>query len=114
MLKRYWSNWLSCLLLICATGFACAAPVKSDPAAILRAKYASLAEQLRQNQFKRPLVLESAESPNRLNGDIYAIVDFPFGAVSAGLSNPDHWCDVMLLHINTKYCHAVTGQRASP
>ncbi|BCB27213.1 hypothetical protein SKTS_20990 [Sulfurimicrobium lacus] len=110
MHKRNWSNWLSCLLLICATGVACAAPAKPDPAAILRAKYASLAEQLRQNQFKRPLVLESAETPNHLKGDIYAIVDYPFGAVSTGLDNPDHWCDVLLLHINTKYCHAMTGQ----
>ncbi|MEN6587532.1 MAG: hypothetical protein ABFE02_15940 [Sulfuricella sp.] len=81
----------------------------SGPAAILRAKYASLGEQLRQNQFKRPLVLESAETPNQLKGDIYAIVDYPFGAVSTGLNDPDHWCDVLLLHINTKYCHAVRG-----
>jgi hypothetical protein len=63
--------------------------------------------QLRQNQFKQPLVLNSTETPNALRGDIYAVVDFPFGAVSAGLRDPDNWCDVMLLHINTKYCHAV-------
>ena len=102
-------NCLSTLLLICATGVASAAMVESDPAATLRAKYASLGEQLRQNQFKQPLVLDSTETPNSLKGDIYAIVDYPFGAVSAGLNNPDHWCDVMLLHINTKYCHALVG-----
>jgi hypothetical protein len=97
--------------LICAASFACAAMARSDvdSAATLRAKYASLDQQLRQNQFKRPLALASAETPDRLKGDIYAIVEHPFGAVSAGLSNPDHWCDVMLLHISTKYCHAVVG-----
>jgi hypothetical protein len=112
MHKRFWSNslnWLRCLLLLCATSVAFPAMAESDPIATLRAKYASLGEQLRQNQFKRPLVLDSAETPNRLKGDIYAIVDYPFGAASAGLNNPDHWCDVMLLHINTKYCHAVVG-----
>jgi len=82
---------------------------QADPVATLRAKYASLAEKLRQNQFKRPLLVYSAETQNRLQGDIYAIVDYPFGVVSAGLNNPDHWCDVMLLHINTKYCHALAG-----
>jgi hypothetical protein len=82
---------------------------QSDPAATLRAKYTSLQERLRQNQFKRPLVLDSVETPNRLTGDIYAIVDYPFGAVSTGLNNPDHWCDVLLLHINTKYCNAVVA-----
>jgi hypothetical protein len=112
MHKRLCSNssrWLRCLLLIFAAGVACPAMAESDPVATLRAKYASLGEQLRQNQFKRPLVLDSSETTNRLKGDIYAIVDYPFGAVSAGLISPDHWCDVMLLHINTKYCHAMVG-----
>ena len=81
----------------------------ADPLATLSAKYASLAAPLRQNQFKRPLLVYSAEAQNRLQGDIYAVVDYPFGVVSAGLNNPDHWCDVMLLHINTKYCRALVG-----
>lgn len=112
MHKRFWSDSLSCLrclLLLCAAGVACAALAEADPVATLRAKYASLDEQLQQNQFKRPLVLDSVETPNRLTGDIYAIVAYPFGAVSASLNNPDHWCDVMLLHINTKYCHALVA-----
>lgn len=112
MNRHFWSNssrWLSCLLLSCATVIACAAIAEPDPVATLRAKYTSLEEPLRQNQFKRPLVLDSTESPGRLKGDIYAIVDYPFDAVNAGLNNPDHWCDVMLLHINTKYCHAMAG-----
>jgi len=102
-------NGLRYLLLVCVAGFVCAALAQPDPAAALRAKHALLDEPLRQNQFNRPLVLESFETPDRLKGDIYALVDYPFGAVSAGLNNPDHWCDVMLLHINTKYCRAVVG-----
>ena len=112
MHKRFWSSSFSCLrglLLLCAAAVACAAMAQSDSVATLRAKYVSLDKQLRQNQFKRPLVLDSAETSDRLKGDIYAIVDYPFGAVSAGLNDPDHWCDVMLLHINTKYCHAMVG-----
>jgi hypothetical protein len=109
-----WSGALSrmkCLLLICTTAVTCAAMAKEKPGpvATLHAKYASLEQRLRQNQFKRPLVLDSAETANRLKGDVYAIVDYPFDAVSSGLNNPDHWCDVMLLHMNTKYCHAVAN-----
>jgi hypothetical protein len=66
-----------------------------------------LEDQLRTNQFRKPLVLDSTTTPDRLQGDIYAIIDYPLGMVTEGLSNPEHWCDVMLLHINTKYCHAV-------
>lgn len=112
MHKRFslsWSHWLRCLLLICSAGIACAALAESGPAAALREKSKSLEPQLRQNQFKRPLVLDSTETPNRAMGDIYAIVAYPYDVVNAGLSNPDHWCDVMLLHINIKYCHAVVG-----
>jgi len=112
MHQPYSSNPLPCwrvLLWICAVGFAGSALAEPDAAATLRAKYAALQAQLRQNQFQRPLVLESAETSNRLKGEIYALVDYPLGAVSTGLNNPHHWCDVMLLHINTKYCHALVG-----
>lgn len=104
MHKRYWSIRLSFMILIGTSNIAIAA---SDPSLSLRAKYASLEVQLQHNQFKRPLVLDSIETPTHLKGDIYAIVDYPFIAVKNGLNNPDHWCDVLLLHINTKYCHAV-------
>jgi hypothetical protein len=106
MHKRLYSSLLAWLLSLSAANITIAAP---DPAGILRAKYASLEQPLRQNQFKRSLVLDSTETLTHLKGDIYAIVDYPFGAVNTGLNNPEHWCDVMLLHINTKYCQAVTG-----
>lgn len=99
--------WLRCLLLIGVSGIPCPVTVSADAGETLRATYASLEEQLRQNQFKRPLILHSAETPARLAGDTYALVDYPFGEVSSGLNNPVHWCDLMLLHVNTKYCHAL-------
>jgi len=102
-------SWLGGMLLICATGVGGAAMAKPDPAATLRAKHLSLEEPLRQNQFKQQLVLDSAELPSRLTGDIHAIVDYPFAVVNTGLNNPKNWCDVMLLHFNTKYCHAAKG-----
>ncbi len=80
-----------------------------DPVAALRARYASLGTQLQHNPFERPLVLFSVETPERLQGDIYAVVGYPFGDFAAGLKSPDHWCDMLLLHINTKYCHPVSN-----
>ena len=29
--------------------------------------------------------------------------------LSAALRQPDQWCEVMILHINTKYCRASNG-----
>ncbi len=75
-------------------------------AAPLRARYAELGRQLRNNQFQRALYLDSAQSSNDLQGEIYAVVDYSFVTVNAALNNPAHWCDVLILHFNIKYCHA--------
>jgi hypothetical protein len=77
-------------------------------AAALRARYATLTEQLSRNQFQRPIYLESSESPNDSKGDIYALVAHPFAEVAAALKAPANWCEVMILHINTKHCRAAT------
>ena len=67
-------------------------------------------QQLAHNQFQRPLYLDSTESPTKLKGDIYAVVNYAFSQVDASLNDAthgaDHWCDVLILHLNTKYCTA--------
>lgn len=98
-----------CLLLIGAADITRAAAPGPDPGATLRERYAALQGALQSNQFGQPLALDSIATRDRLQGDIYAIVDYPLGMVSAGLANPEHWCDVMLLHINIKYCQAMAG-----
>ena len=70
----------------------------------LQAKYAAVKPQLSQNVFGRPLVLESKEASGQLSGRIYAVLNHPFSEVSAALNQPAVWCDVLMLHLNTKYC----------
>ena len=84
-----------------------------DPGASLRAKYDALQNRLSQNQFQRPLYLESSETPDRVTGDIYARLDYPFATVSAALDNPGDWCEILILHVNTKYCRASSGSRGA-
>lgn len=112
MPKLFGACWRG-LLVIGAVAVACPGLARPDPGETLLAKHSSLGAALRQNQFKRPLVLDSAETLHGWQGDVYAIVDYPFTEVSTGLNNPGHWCDVMLLHINTKYCHAVVEPAAT-
>lgn len=83
------------------------AAAQPAPAAALRASYTAMSEQLRSNQFGRPLVLDSAEAPDNLRGDIYAVIGHPFATVSAALNDPGEWCEVLILHINTKFCRTV-------
>jgi hypothetical protein len=72
-----------------------------------------LQDQLNRNQFQRPLYLDSIETPASVTGDIYALVSYPFVTVGAALYSPGNWCDILMLHVNTKYCRASTDSHGS-
>ena len=77
----------------------------------LRAQYGALQHRLNNNSFKSPLTLDSRESAGGVTGEIYALVDYPFAKVGAALNSAGNWCDIMILHLNTKYCRAVNEGR---
>lgn len=81
----------------------------AQSAASLQAKYAELRPQLAANQFQKPLHLDSSESDSHVAGNAYAIIDHPFAAAAAALTSPGNWCEVLILHINTKYCRPYPG-----
>ena len=76
-----------------------------DAAGLLQ-KNMDVKSQLANSAFRRPLVLESSEGSNTVEGSVYAVLDSPFAEVSRTFKSPEQWCEVMILHINTKYCHA--------
>ena len=82
-------------------------PARANGEELLLARHAVMEERLRQNPFGRPVVLDSLETPERIQGQVHAVVNQPFSVVKAGLNSAANWCEVMSLHINTKYCRAV-------
>jgi hypothetical protein len=72
----------------------------------LRARHEALAGALAHNDFGRPLALESKEESRSVSGDVYAVLDYPFATVSQSFRNPRSWCEVLILHLNTKFCRA--------
>lgn len=82
-----------------------------NPPQQLRNKYTELKDELSNSQFKRELYMDSKEAPDNLKGEIYAVVDYPFATVDKALNDSSHWCDLLILHINIKYCYA-TGNKA--
>ncbi len=99
-------------LALCLAAALFAAPAHAGDAD-LRAKYAGLRDQLANNPFNKPLVLDSRESAEDVAGDIYALVDHPFAAAAAALSTAGDWCEILILHVNTKYCRASGGTQGS-
>lgn len=106
-------TWLICTVLLLLAGFAWSAGLQASGASSLRARYAELSAELADNPFHAPLYLESAETAQQSEGHLYAVIDDSFVKVSAALNDPAHWCDVLILHLNTKYCRATTTGAAT-
>ncbi|TWC31385.1 hypothetical protein FBY03_12063 [Pseudomonas sp. SJZ079] len=94
--------------LLCTLGAVSLA--HAQDAASLKAHYANLREQLTHNQFHRPLYLESKEASGDLSGDIYALLEQPYAEVGPALQGIDHWCDILILHLNVKSCSTSTAK----
>ena len=83
--------------------------VDAGSAAAMRERHVALARQLASNSYQRPLVIESTQTSKDVKGDIYSVVPHPYAAVSAALAGPRSWCDILILHLNTKYCKTNQG-----
>jgi len=105
-MKLTWKILKCCLPLAGIAGCMLAAG-KEEAGGSLLEKYSLLENRLHNSQFRQPVVLDSTEAGNLITGEIHAVIDQPFAVVSDGLNQPAHWCDVLSLHINTKYCRAV-------
>jgi hypothetical protein len=92
--------------LFTGAGMANADDVSVSSAQALRAKYAELAAKLESSPFQKPLYLESSEASGTLKGSMHALLNHPFATVQSELKQPEHWCDILILHLNTKYCRA--------
>ncbi len=100
---------LSAAAWLLAGVFVFAAPAYSQDLGALRAKHGALQEKFASNQFGRPLVLESTQTSGDLRGDVYTVVDHPFATVQQALQSVEHWCDILILHLNVKRCRANAG-----
>ena len=78
----------------------------AQDAAALRARHAALRDALASNAFQRPLVLESTESNGNLTGEVYAVIAQPYSVVGPAMQGTDHWCDILIVHLNVKRCTA--------
>ena len=97
------------LALVVSTSCLSALAEPNTAAAELRSHFAALHDHLVDSPFGRPLVLESSQSDDDLKGDIYAVLDQPYATVAPALRSADHWCDILILHLNVKSCRVSAG-----
>jgi len=87
------------LTLLCAQ-----AQAQQLSAGTLLTRHAELREQLADNPFQRPLIVESSDHDDQLKGEIYAQLEQPFAVIAPQLKTMAQWCDVLILHLNVKSC----------
>ncbi len=104
-----WKIKVLCCLAIGSSAAYSSSPAHSEAREALRAKHAAVAVRLQSSPFKQPVVLDSVQTKDTAQGDVYAVLAYPLATVRRELSGANHWCDVMNLHANTKYCQAVAG-----
>jgi hypothetical protein len=83
-----------------------AAPTESGTAQALREMHQKLAGPLARSSLHRPMHLESAETAGGLQGDVYAVVNHSLDEVRSALGSSSQWCEMLILHINNRRCHA--------
>jgi hypothetical protein len=97
-------NRLAGMALLCA--LAGTAPAHAQDAAALLRRHAGLHEVLSHNPFNRPLYLESSETDRKVQGDIYVEIAQSYDVAGPSLQHMEHWCDILILHLNVKGCAA--------
>lgn len=75
-----------------------------EPAAALLARYEVLSQSPDQQPIGPGLYLESTEAQHALRGEVLGVVDYPLATLREVLATPQDWCDVLILHLNVKYC----------
>ncbi|WP_198087282.1 hypothetical protein [Variovorax sp. E3] len=107
-----WLHTLAGALLLAASVPGLAAPPEAPAAPTaqaLRATHQKLREKLDHSSFGRPVQLDSMETADGLQGDVYAVVEHPLSEISSALKGSAHWCDVLTLHINNRRCLVANG-----
>ena len=95
-----------CLLQIALWGWSVQAQGVPVPPEDLAARFEQLRRQGAVQLGQKPVFLESTETPERLEGEVLALVDHPVQRVRAALAQAAVWCDILILHLNVKYCRA--------
>jgi hypothetical protein len=77
-----------------------------DAAAAMRARYDAMRDRLGDNPFEQPIHVSSDSNDERVRGELAGVIEHPFENVIAAFKSAGNWCDIMMLHLNVKYCRA--------
>ena len=106
-----WARHLGVAALL-ACGFAAAAGAPEDAASDLPARFEQARRQGAVQLGQRPVYLQSSETADRLEGEVLALIEHPVQVVRMALAQAPAWCDILILHLNVKYCRVAPAPEA--
>lgn len=89
---------LVCLLL------GAQARCQENTADALLHRYQTLRAQFDAKPLGVPAWVDSTEEGDQVHGEVYALLEQPFNSLLSQLTVPAAWCQLALLHLNTKAC----------
>ena len=98
-------------VLALAVIFSLSGWVHAQTAQALKNSYQQLQDKMKNNQFNQPIVMDSDQTSKSISGDVYSVINYPFSTVRTALDTPQEWCDVLFLHLNVKYCRALSSNK---
>lgn len=106
-----WTRTLVAVVLLAVSPVqkSLAAAPENASAQAMRATHQRLSDKLERSSFGRPVQLDSMETADGLQGDVYAVVEHPLVDIGSALKGSAHWCDVLTLHINNRRCRTASG-----
>jgi len=96
----------ACLLQLAGGAWSAPAPSDPVPPQDLAARFEELRRQGAVQLGQKPVFLQSTETEQRLEGEVLALIDHPVQRVRDALAQAAVWCDILILHLNVKYCRA--------
>ena len=76
----------------------------AEARAVMLAQFDDALGQFDDNDFGMPISLLSTHRDKLLQGEVIAVIEHDFRTARRTFTRPDHWCDTLLLHLNTKAC----------
>ena len=67
-------------------------------------KYDELKTALQNNVYGIPVFIQSSDTDQVTQGEVYGVITHSFNSVKNALTTPETWCDIAPLHLNIKAC----------
>ena len=99
-------TWVRGSVWVLVWTWACQGAIARPQETELMARFESARQQSTVLAAKHPIYLVSSETHDVIRGEVFTTLDQPFSLVREVTTRSQDWCQILILHLNIKYCRA--------